>query len=105
MVGGRSRARPPRQLTDDPEAWPQQPAADPAVEAVRHVARALAGALDEQGLSLRAAAEGSGVNRQAIADLLAGLSWPDIATVARLAAFTGAGLWPPPSGTDRSGKH
>ena len=105
MVGGRSRARPPRQLTGDPEAWPEQPAADPAAEAVRHIARTLAQALDEQGMSLRAAADGSGVNRQAIADLLAGLSWPDVATIARLAAFTRAGLWPPQSGTDRRGKH
>ncbi|MFC1415241.1 helix-turn-helix domain-containing protein [Streptacidiphilus cavernicola] len=105
MVGGRSRARPPRQLTDDPEAWPQQPGADVAAEAVRYIASTLAQAMDEQGLSLRATAEGSGVNRQAIADLLSGLSWPDVATVARLAAFTGAGLWPPQSGTDRSGKH
>nr|WP_255528281.1 helix-turn-helix transcriptional regulator [Streptacidiphilus sp. P02-A3a] len=61
--------------------------------------------MDERGMSLRAVADGSGGNRQAIADLLAGLSWPDVATVARLAAFIGAGLWPLQSGTDRSGKH
>ncbi|MHA6762462.1 helix-turn-helix domain-containing protein [Streptacidiphilus sp. PAMC 29251] len=105
MVGGRSRARPPRQFAGDPEAWPQESCADPAAEAVRHIARTLAQVLDGRGLSLRAAAEGSGVNRQAIADLLAGLSWPDVATVARLDAFTGAGLWPPPGGSDRDGKH
>ncbi|WP_416960582.1 helix-turn-helix domain-containing protein [Streptomyces sp. Agncl-13] len=105
MVGGRARALPPRQLTDDPEAWPEQPSTDPAAEAVRHIARALAGVLRERGLSLRAVAEGSGVNRQVIADLLAGRSWPDIATVARLAAFTRAGLWPPPTADDRMRKH
>ncbi|KAB1147086.1 helix-turn-helix transcriptional regulator [Streptomyces luteolifulvus] len=105
MVGGRARARPPRQHTRDPETWPEQPCTDPAAEAVRHIARALAGVLEERGLSLRAAADGSGVNRQAIADLLAGRSWPDVATVARLAAFTRSGLWPPAAGVDRMRKH
>ena len=105
MVGGRARARPPRQLAGDPEAWPEQPSTDPAAEAVRHIARALAGVLRERGLSLRAVADGSGVNRQAIADLLAGRSWPDVATVARLADFTRAGLWPPPTADDRMRKH
>ncbi|MGH1556542.1 helix-turn-helix domain-containing protein [Streptomyces sp. L7] len=76
-----------------------------AAEAVRHIARTLADVLDERRLSLRAVADGSGVNRQAIADLLAGRSWPDVATVARLAAFTRAGLWPPMTTADRRSKH
>ncbi|MFJ2196412.1 helix-turn-helix domain-containing protein [Streptomyces violaceusniger] len=105
MVGGHARARPPRQHTLDPEAWPEQPCTDPAAEAVRHIARALAAVLEERGLSLRAAADGSGVNRQVIADLLAGRSWPDVATVARLAAFTRSGLWPPTVADDRVRKH
>ncbi|WP_215453328.1 helix-turn-helix transcriptional regulator [Streptomyces sp. ATCC 21386] len=104
MVGGHARARPPRQHTCDPEAWPEQPAADPAAEAVRHIARALAAALRERSLSLRACADGSGVNRRAIADLLAGRSWPDVATVARLAAFTRTDIWPPVAG-DRKRTH
>lgn len=105
MVGGRARALPPRQLTDDPEAWPEQPSTDPAAEAVRQISGALAEALRERGLSLRAVADGSGVNRQVIADLLAGCSWPDVATVARLAAFTRAALWPQQTTADRNGKH
>jgi lambda repressor-like predicted transcriptional regulator len=105
MVGGHARVRPPRQHTLDPETWPEQPCTDPAAEAVRHIARALARTLREQGLSLRAAADGSGVNRQAIADLLAGRSWPDVSTVARLAAFTRAGLWPPQTAADRKRMH
>ncbi|MEV0783300.1 helix-turn-helix transcriptional regulator [Streptomyces sp. NPDC050423] len=43
---------------------------------------------------MRGLAEASGVNRQAIADLLAGRSWPDVATVARLGTATGTALWP-----------
>ncbi len=94
MVGGRARARPPRQMTHDPEAWPDVASPDAGAEAVRQIARHLARAMDDRGLSLRAAAAGSGVNRQAIADLLAGKSWPDVATIARLTAFTGVHLWP-----------
>ncbi|WP_229327685.1 helix-turn-helix transcriptional regulator [Streptomyces sp. UNOC14_S4] len=94
MVGGRARARPPREMAGDPEAWPEAPCPDAGAEAVRQIARRLTRAMEDRGLSLRAAAAGSGVNRQAIADLLAGNSWPDVATVARLAAFTGVRLWP-----------
>jgi transcriptional regulator with XRE-family HTH domain len=92
-------------MTDDPEAWPHSPSTDPAAEAVRQIARDLAGTLADRGWSLRRTADGSGVNRQAIADLLAGRSWPDIATVARLAAFTGTALWPTELTIDRKTKH
>ncbi|WP_326611829.1 helix-turn-helix domain-containing protein [Streptomyces scopuliridis] len=105
MVGGRARARSPRELTDNPEAWPEKPSADVAAEAVRLIARTLTLVLNDQGLSLRTTAAGSGVNRQVIADLLAGRSWPDVATVARLAHFTGATLWPPGTNIDRKRTH
>ncbi|WP_327129410.1 helix-turn-helix domain-containing protein [Streptomyces sp. NBC_01727] len=105
MVGGRARARSPRQMTQDPEAWPEHPSPDPGAEAVRQIARTLTRALADGGLSLRAAAAGSGVNRQAIADLLAGRSWPDVATVARLTAFTQESLWPRTGATGRTGTH
>lgn len=95
MTGGRARARSPREMTGDPEAWPERASEDAAVEAVRVISWRLAAVLGEGGLSLRAVAVGSGVNRQAIANLLAGRSWPDVATVARLSDFTGADLWPP----------
>ncbi|MEU2394861.1 helix-turn-helix transcriptional regulator [Streptomyces sp. NPDC007369] len=105
MVGGRARARSPRELTDDPEAWPEQASTDPGADAVRQIARTLGQALDGHGLSLRAAAAGSGVNRQAIADLLAGRSWPDVATVARLAHFTNTTLWPDSIDIERNRTH
>ncbi|WP_263399219.1 helix-turn-helix domain-containing protein [Streptomyces venezuelae] len=56
-------------------------------------------------MSLRTAAAGSGVNRQAIADLLAGRSWPDVATVARLAHFTNTTLWPDSIDIERNRTH
>ncbi|WP_432746598.1 helix-turn-helix domain-containing protein [Streptomyces sp. JH002] len=92
-------------MTRDPEAWPHSPSADPAAEAVRSIAHTLTAAMTEGSWSLRRVAAGSGVNRQAIADLLAGRSWPDIATVARLTAFTGTPLWPTGPGTDRKREH
>ncbi|MFD5086435.1 helix-turn-helix domain-containing protein [Kitasatospora sp. NPDC058406] len=81
-------------MTDDPEAWPRLASDDTAAEAVRIISGRLADALAAQGLSLRQTAAGSVVNRQAIADLLAGRSWPDIATVARLEDFLDAPLYP-----------
>ncbi|MER6773954.1 helix-turn-helix transcriptional regulator [Streptomyces bacillaris] len=105
MVGGRARARSPRELTDNPEARPEQPSTDVAAEAVRHIARKVTRVLDDRGLSLRATAAGSGVNRQAVADLLAGRSWPDVATVARLAHFTGVHLWPDITSINRKRTH
>jgi lambda repressor-like predicted transcriptional regulator len=97
--------RSPRECSDDLETWPDRPQAEPGVEAVRQISAALTAALAEQGWSLRQAAAASGVNRQAIANLLAGDSWPDIATVARLAAALDADLWPTATGTDRSVGH
>ncbi|MEV7928523.1 helix-turn-helix transcriptional regulator [Kitasatospora sp. NPDC088779] len=81
-------------MTDDPEAWPRLASGDTAAEAVRVISSRLAEALAGQAVSLRQAAVGSGVNRQAIADLLAGRSWPDVATVARLENFLDVPLYP-----------
>ncbi|MEU5102053.1 helix-turn-helix transcriptional regulator [Streptomyces sp. NPDC021354] len=89
-----NRRRPPRELAPDPEAWPDGHLTDPGAAAVQDVARTLAQILRERGLSLRRIAEISGVNRQAIADLLEGRSWPDIATVARLGDALAVPLWP-----------
>ncbi|MFF7685230.1 helix-turn-helix domain-containing protein [Streptomyces syringium] len=99
MVGGRARSRPPLELARDPETWPEAVMDDPAAAVVQSVARALDAALTSQSRSLRQAAEGSGVNRQAIADLLAGRCWPDIATVARLENFLAVPLYPHWDGT------
>jgi transcriptional regulator with XRE-family HTH domain len=82
-------------LAEDPQSWPEADlAGQVAADAVQHVARHLAAAITAQRLSLRALAAASGVNRQAIADLLAGRSWPDVATVARLGHAVGRPLWP-----------
>jgi hypothetical protein len=94
MVGGMNRRRPPRELAADPEAWPDGHLTDPGAAAVQDIARTLTAVISQRRISLRGLAATSGVNRQAIADLLAGRSWPDVATVARLGAAVGASLWP-----------
>jgi lambda repressor-like predicted transcriptional regulator len=95
MVGGRARSRAPRDLATDPDAWPHADlTGHPAAAAIQSIAAALSAAMTEHGMSLRGLAAASGVNRQAIADLLAGRSWPDVATVARLGDAVGRPLWP-----------
>lgn len=103
MVGGMKRRTPPRELARDPETWPEADLADTGAAAVQHIARNLTAAMSGQHLSLRGLAETAGVNRQAIADLLAGRSWPDVATVARIGAALGAPLWPRTVRNERNG--
>ncbi|KOU52181.1 hypothetical protein ADK55_16980 [Streptomyces sp. WM4235] len=94
MVGGLARKTAPRDLARDPESWPHSVIDDAAAEVVQAIARALTAALEGDKRSLRQHAAGSGVNRQAIADLLAGRCWPDVATVARLENFLATPLYP-----------
>jgi DNA-binding phage protein len=94
MVGGMNRRRPPRELAADPETWPHAQLTDPGAAAVQDIARTLARILGDHGMSLRRIADASGVNRQAIADLIEGRSWPDIVTVARLGDALAVPLWP-----------
>ncbi|TDD51587.1 XRE family transcriptional regulator [Nonomuraea terrae] len=95
MVGGRARSAAPRDLAEDPQAWPHADLArHPAAAVVQQIAASLAGILAERRLSLRGLAAASGVNRQSIADLLAGRSWPDVATIALLETALAVRLWP-----------
>ncbi|GAA3847155.1 hypothetical protein GCM10022226_83330 [Sphaerisporangium flaviroseum] len=95
MVGGRARSAAPRDLAEDPQTWPHADLArHPAAAVIQQIAAALADILAERRLSLRGLAAASGVNRQSIADLLAGRSWPDVATVALLETALRVRLWP-----------
>lgn len=94
MPGGRGRSTAPRDLARDPDRWPDAAVDDPAAAVVQHIAKALAAALAERGMSLRAMAEATGVNRQTTTLLLNGLSWPDVLTVCRLEDGLGLALWP-----------
>ncbi|MGV9387329.1 hypothetical protein ACWDRB_66985 [Nonomuraea sp. NPDC003707] len=95
MVGGRARSTAPRDLAQDPQAWPHADlAGHVAAAVVQAIAATLAGELAARKLSRRGPASLSGVNRQSIADLLAGTSWPDVATIALLESALGQPLWP-----------
>jgi transcriptional regulator with XRE-family HTH domain len=95
MVGGRARSTAPRDLADNPENWPHADlAGHPAAAVVQAIAAALTGELAARTLSRRGLAAMSGVNRQSINDLLAGTSWPDVATIALLETALRRRLWP-----------
>jgi ribosome-binding protein aMBF1 (putative translation factor) len=94
MVGGVARQRSPLELARDRESWPEADITDVAAGVVQTIARNLRNTLNERELSLRQTAMGSRVNRQTIANLIAGAAWPDVATIARLEAFLGVALYP-----------
>lgn len=58
------------------------------------IARGLAEAMERKGLSANALASASGVNRQVVSNVLAGVTWPDLLTVASLEEALGEVLWP-----------
>ncbi|GAA4986338.1 hypothetical protein HD597_000156 [Nonomuraea thailandensis] len=95
MVGGRARSAAPRDLAENPQAWPHADlSGHPPAAVVQAIAASLTGILAERRLSLRGLAAASGVNRQSIADLLVGRSWPDVATIALLETALAVRLWP-----------
>jgi len=79
----------PRDLT---QHWPVTSSDDVRGEAARLFAANLTTALG--GASVRQAKTMTGVNHSTIAAILAGTTWPDMATIARLEASLKARLWP-----------
>lgn len=63
-------------------------------QAAQAIARRLAEVMAEQGLSANALAQKSGVNRQAITNVLRGEVWPDMLTLIDLEGALGVVLWP-----------
>jgi transcriptional regulator with XRE-family HTH domain len=58
------------------------------------LARRLAVEMEARGLSANRLAAEAGVNRQTVANVLAGTGWPDLLTIASLEKALDAGLWP-----------
>jgi ribosome-binding protein aMBF1 (putative translation factor) len=94
MPGGLGRSIAPREHAADPDHWIDSRVGDPPARVVQHIARTLLAALAAKGWSLRDVASASRVNRQAIANIIAGLSWPDVVTIVRLEDALGVPLWP-----------
>lgn len=91
---GRSRRRVPADAID---GWPDDVADDPAMEVVRLIVQNLRTAID--GTSLRAVETLTGVDHTTVHAILAGRTWPDTLTVARLEQGLGVSLWPRGSAT------
>lgn len=86
---GRRPRNPPAEGLDD---WPQGRAVEPDVEHVRRIAETLAN--EVEGRSIRSVAAQAGITHQALADLLAGRTWPEVITIARIERGLGVRLWP-----------
>lgn len=79
----------PRDLTN---SWPDEVSPDISGEVARQLANNLRRALD--GRALRVAKDLTGVDHTTIGDVLAGFTWPDLMTIARLESGLGTDLWP-----------
>lgn len=78
--------------------WPEAACTDPTVEKVRLLALAIDHAME--GRSIRFVAGQVGVDYTSLSDLLAGRTWPDSATIARLEVGLDCSLWPPHVGVE-----
>ncbi|MEU9348022.1 helix-turn-helix transcriptional regulator [Streptomyces sp. NPDC048278] len=94
MPGGNRRAKKPCAYVAD-GLWPHAVMdRHLGAQVAQAVARALAEAMERQKVSANALAQASDVNRQVIANVLAGTVWPDLLTVANLEGALGEPLWP-----------
>jgi hypothetical protein len=73
--------------------WPTRPTADPVGERVRLFVEKLQLVIGER--SLRTIEDLTGVDHASLASILAGQTWPDTLTLARLETGLNKALWPP----------
>lgn len=94
MPGGTRRGKRPIQYALDGH-WPYAVMDDLlGARVAQAVSRALAEAMERKKISANALAQASEVNRQVISNVLAGVVWPDLLTVASLEGALGERLWP-----------
>lgn len=75
--------------------WPQAALADHhGARVAQYLAARLAEAMGRQKMSAKRLGVISGVNRQTIANVLAGAVWPDLITIANLELALQRRLWP-----------
>ncbi|WP_181435517.1 zinc-ribbon domain-containing protein [Curtobacterium sp. MCPF17_051] len=74
-----------------PEPWPEAPSDDPVAEAVRRFVVRLQREIGDR--SVRSVASIANVDHGALLRVLAGKTWPDLATLARLEIALRADLW------------
>jgi len=85
--------RPPRATPAElaPEPWPEAASDDPVAEAVRRFVIRLKAEIGDR--SVRSVASIANVDHGALLRVLAGKTWPDLATLARLEIALHADLW------------
>ncbi|GAA0430064.1 helix-turn-helix domain-containing protein [Leifsonia naganoensis] len=85
--------RPHRPLPNagDIDGWPTRKRSDPVSETARIFSNNLRAAID--GWGYRELGRAAGLDHNTIRKILAGESWPDLATIARLERVLGP-LWP-----------
>lgn len=83
-----------------PAPWPAHATDDPVAEAVRQFVLRLQAEIGDR--SVRSVAAMANVDQNALRRLLLGLTWPDLATLARLELALNADLWARPNGTGKS---
>ncbi|MEU5417840.1 helix-turn-helix transcriptional regulator [Streptomyces sp. NPDC020667] len=94
MVANSSRAQCPRGFARS-GTWPHADLADHHAACVAQaLARRLAAAMEQRDLSANRLAVAAGINRQTIANVLAGTGWPDLLTIASLEQALDTDLWP-----------
>jgi len=95
MAQRRGLRSPPSSYLAEGGRWPDGPFPDATPAPVLYAAgisRLLAEAL--RGRRIGEVAEDADVHRSTVSDILAGSTWPDLATVAKLEQALGARLWP-----------
>ena len=75
-----------------PTPWPDIECPNAAGEAARQFTRNLRTAIG--GASLRSAAASADINHATLMKILAGETWPDLETIAKLESGLKADLWP-----------
>ncbi|MFJ5122366.1 helix-turn-helix domain-containing protein [Kitasatospora sp. NPDC088548] len=94
MPGDSPRALSPRAfvLTG---IWPDAALAEHhGARVAQALARRLAMVMSDRSISANRLARDSGINRQTIANVLAGSGWPDLLTIASLERALETDLWP-----------
>jgi lambda repressor-like predicted transcriptional regulator len=94
VAANSSRAKAPRGFVRTGQ-WPHADLADHhGARVAQALARRLAAAMDHHGFSANRLATAAGINRQTIANVLAGTGWPDLLTIASLEQALQTDLWP-----------
>lgn len=88
----------PAELTP---GWPTVESTDPIAEVARKFAVALMDAVGER--SIRSVAKDTGLTHSTLVGILAGHTWPDLATIAKLERGVDVALWPPHRGESGNG--